>query len=95
MTIEEILHDPQHPLHALNVAYQAYCQASVETGQLEGGHASSETRVAHCKDALLRYYAQKKKVVDQGLYFVFITLPPPFFGYLDLLARWTEHEDHR
>ncbi len=86
MTLEQILHDPQHPLYALNVSYQAYCRAVYEAGSM----TTIEARVAHCKPPLKAYYAEEKKVVEQGLYVVFITLPPPQCGYLDLQEPWTE-----
>ncbi len=85
MTLEQILQQPEHPLHALNSAYQAYCKAVLESSVLENGHASLQTRVAYYKDALAYYREEERKVKAQGLHFCFIKLPFPWCGYFDLM----------
>jgi len=93
ITLDEILANPEHPLHALNSAYQTYVQKARKAHVYLAGRVSPEALATYYQGTLERYKAEKTKALASGLHLTFIPRQgDPRWGYyvLDEEAGETE-----
>ncbi len=85
MTLEEILRHPEHPLFALNTAYQAYVKKVKQARNHLERDASMRERVAFYHKELLAYQTEEEQAKARGLSVTFRPLQgDPRWGYFTL-----------
>ncbi len=93
MSFETAVHNPAHPLYALNQAYQSYVEKARKAPTYSGLHPTEKARFAFYQKELAAYREEEEHAKSLGLSFQFVPLQgDPRWGYFALIDDMNDAE---